>query len=417
MKKLLLVALIFSGYISLRAQTIPVTIQSHVSLNMVYPGVPVWVYFYDNGALVHSLQGITDSSTFAPVFTSTISSSLNFDSAVAFAIDCNGNKVKGVASPNPQNPWFVEDTIYIGCSITNMDCRASYNWQQSTSQALTIDFTDNSTKSPIPNRAENRYIFFGDGDSSLVSSTFSHTYPAAGTYFIEYRYDEMDSVSSSLQFCASRFYDTITVSSVTPVACNAYYTVDTVNSGSGTAIIYNRSTPLFSNPNYSLTYHWDFGDGDTSSQPFPMHSYATAGTYPVCLTLTADSAGNVCTSTFCDTLGIDSLGNLIYKTTGAGFTLQVLDPNVSLAENNIEGFHIYPNPVEDYLIIYMDANARSEVFYHLTDVKGSVLRSGSWGNSGANKVKIEVADLPAGLYILNVSEAHGAGRNVKVIKH
>jgi PKD repeat protein len=33
------------------------------------------------------------------------------------------------------------------------------------------------------------------------------------------------------------------------------------------------------------TWHWDFGDGATDSLPAPVHEYAAAGTYEVCLTV------------------------------------------------------------------------------------------------------------------------------------
>lgn len=39
-----------------------------------------------------------------------------------------------------------------------------------------------------------------------------------------------------------------------------------------------------------LTFHWSFGDGTTSTDPQPVHTYARPGTYPVRLTVT-DAAG------------------------------------------------------------------------------------------------------------------------------
>lgn len=43
-------------------------------------------------------------------------------------------------------------------------------------------------------------------------------------------------------------------------------------------------------------YAWDFGDGNTSTQMYPVHTYAAQGIYTVCLTLIDQSTGNpVCT--------------------------------------------------------------------------------------------------------------------------
>ena len=47
-------------------------------------------------------------------------------------------------------------------------------------------------------------------------------------------------------------------------------------------------------------YSWNFGDGQTSSAQNPAHTYTTAGTYTVCLTITTViSTGNSCTDTHC----------------------------------------------------------------------------------------------------------------------
>ncbi|MCX6292291.1 MAG: PKD domain-containing protein [Bacteroidetes bacterium] len=53
-------------------------------------------------------------------------------------------------------------------------------------------------------------------------------------------------------------------------------------------------------------YAWDFGDGSTSSSMSGVHTYAAAGAYYVCLTVTrADSAGTVlCTATWCDSIHV-----------------------------------------------------------------------------------------------------------------
>lgn len=54
----------------------------------------------------------------------------------------------------------------------------------------------------------------------------------------------------------------------------------------------------------NLNYNWDFGDGHTSTQHQPVHTYNAQGAFQVCLTVS-----NVfCSSTFCDSVVIDSSG-------------------------------------------------------------------------------------------------------------
>ena len=55
--------------------------------------------------------------------------------------------------------------------------------------------------------------------------------------------------------------------------------------------------------NYSVTWQWDFGDGNTSTQQNPIHTYSS-GIYSVCLTVTFfdSTIMNSCTSIYCDSI-------------------------------------------------------------------------------------------------------------------
>ncbi len=48
----------------------------------------------------------------------------------------------------------------------------------------------------------------------------------------------------------------------------------------------------------AASYLWDFGDGSTSTQRDPLHTYARGGNYKVCLTITGT---NGCTGSICNT--------------------------------------------------------------------------------------------------------------------
>ncbi len=47
---------------------------------------------------------------------------------------------------------------------------------------------------------------------------------------------------------------------------------------------------------FGLTYDWDFGDGNSSTEQAPVHQYANEGIYTVCLTVTAPDG---CENSFC----------------------------------------------------------------------------------------------------------------------
>lgn len=64
------------------------------------------------------------------------------------------------------------------------------------------------------------------------------------------------------------------------------------------AVQYNTYLP-------SATYHWDFGDGTSSEERNPLHTYAKAGKYNVCLTTSNNKS---CVSTICNKEKIDLSG-------------------------------------------------------------------------------------------------------------
>lgn len=55
-----------------------------------------------------------------------------------------------------------------------------------------------------------------------------------------------------------------------------------------------------------ITRNWNFGDGFTSSETNPSHTYYSSGEYEVCLTIYTDDA---CFSTFCDNISVEGSGS------------------------------------------------------------------------------------------------------------
>jgi hypothetical protein len=163
-----------------------------------------------------------------------------------------------------------------------------------------------------------------------------------------------------------------------------------------------------------VSYLWDFGDGYTSNQAYPVHTYSTSGIYAVCLTVMAvDSAQNACTSTFCDTLGVDSLGNLIYKNTQAGFTLNVLDPaSIGLEEARLNDVSIYPNPASDVVFVEF-GSAQGEVSWTITDMKGSTVLAGTEVLNSTQLI-LDLKNLNKGFYLINL-KAGSAVKNLKLM--
>lgn len=93
-----------------------------------------------------------------------------------------------------------------------------------------------------------------------------------------------------------------------------------------------------STTNSTNTYHWDFGDGSTSTDRNPTHKYNSFGKFLVCL-IVRDGA---CYSSFCDTIGLDSSGKLFKS---GSFEVVVIEQAGSIVNKKPNtDFKIYPNP-------------------------------------------------------------------------
>jgi len=118
------------------------------------------------------------------------------------------------------------------------------------------------------------------------------------------------------------------------------------------------------------TYLWNFGDGNTSTEVQPVHTYSSSGSYTVTLTITNDCGTDV----FTDQIGLT--------------TVSVMNVNKNLK--------IFPNPVEDYFIIrHEDIMINAELF----NIQG--VRIASYEIENSEKV-IDTRRLSSGTYLIRV---------------
>ena len=126
----------------------------------------------------------------------------------------------------------------------------------------TVDFTNTTVDNPLSVLWD-----FGDGNTSTQENP-QHTYAADGTYTVCLTGTDNCGTDSTCQ--------AVTVSC--PVAESAFTTSE------------NELTVDFTDEslNNPTSWLWDFGDGNTSTQQSPQHSYAATGNYAVCLTVVND---------------------------------------------------------------------------------------------------------------------------------
>ena len=125
---------------------------------------------------------------------------------------------------------------------------------------------------------------FGDGNSSTQANP-THSYTNNGSYLA------CLTVTDSTG-CVATYCDTINIGNTN--SCNLSVNFGGVSNNMSTKVL----NPFVTGANGSVAYYWDFGDGNTSSQTYPVHTYSDTGFYQICLTIT-DSIG--CSDTVCHT--------------------------------------------------------------------------------------------------------------------
>lgn len=239
---------------------------------------------------------------------------------------------------------------------------------------------------------------FGDGGNSNTRFP-QHTYSMPGIY--QACLTITDSTCSDT-YCYSVLADS---NNVNPGPCQAQFVVLQV--APFDVVVIDLSTGS------NLSYSWDFGDGNTSMQQYPSHYYNTTGSYVLCLTVSNGLLG--CSSTFCDTLNVDSLGN-VYRSL-QGFSINVVSASdftaVGATPTSV-GVELYPNPVKDQFVIRQSNNSLGNATYRILSMQGSVYAQGVI--SGISN-SINASFLPAGTYLLELHRLDGSVFYHRLVKN
>lgn len=225
---------------------------------------------------------------------------------------------------------------------------------------------------------------FGDGNTTTITSP-NHTFSANGTFIVVLNIND----SIAMGNCTDYHLDTIVVTGVmSPLQCTAGFVVYP-DTATGNVTVVNSSTGT------NLTYLWNFGDGNTSTQAYPTHIYATAGPFYLCLTID-DGAG--CVDMYCDSIGENGV---VFKQTG--FTINVIAPPIITGlENNLElssKVEIYPNPTSHQLTIDTKLDL-SEIT--IIDITGKSIKS-----IKENTKVVNVTSLSNGIYFIKLVTDEG----------
>ena len=155
---------------------------------------------------------------------------------------------------------------------------AAFSASQTSGDApLTVNFTDQSTGSPT-----SRKWTFGDGTYSTAENPV-HTYSKAGKYSVTLTASNEDGsntlTKSSYILVSNVLNAPVTSFSASQTSGNAPLTVDFTGQSKGSP----------------TSWKWSFGDGNTSTDKNPVHTYNKSGLYSIRLTASNEKGSNALT--------------------------------------------------------------------------------------------------------------------------
>jgi gliding motility-associated-like protein len=230
----------------------------------------------------------------------------------------------------------ISDTLGKPVAISNPPV-AGFNASVTKCPGVPITFTNTSTV-PTGNTLTLWEWDFGDGNTINApnGNPQVHTYAAAGSYTVRLR------VTTS-SGCQSLWFPTTINVNVNPVAGFSFPNI-CLPVG---AAQFTNTTTISDGTGSQLTYLWNFGDGNTSTQANPLHNYTGAGPFTVTLTATSN---NGCMD--------DSvrLVNTIFNRPTANFTVDSLESCMGGTSNFTDGSTAQGSTVTQWFWSFGDGN-------------------------------------------------------------
>ena len=154
---------------------------------------------------------------------------------------------------------------------------------------LAVAFTDNSTNSPV----NWRWDFGDDTNSTDQNPLHGYTIPGRYTVSLHVMNDDGDDTLTRTDYITVLMdLPELTIVPQEPVLPEANFTAVPVSGKEPLKVIFNDTSS-----GYPVSWSWDFGDGQTSLEKDPVHTYISAGIYTVTMTATNNDGSDTKTRT------------------------------------------------------------------------------------------------------------------------
>ena len=227
---------------------------------------------------------------------------------------------------------------------------------------------------------------FGDGTTSTQQNP-THTYATEGFYLVSLTVISGD--------CESSIQIGITAGTNVwygDLACRAWF-LPIINPATLEVYFINLSSAD------AVQFEWDFGDGNTSTNPLAFHGYEAPGVYTVTLTTTS---ANGCTNTFSVTINLSGEDD--------GFTS---NPVFSLVSNTeeplaLKALSAAPNPTSNVVQLSWESAKAGDYSWQLFDLNGKLLQQQTLRSvGGINQVELDLTRHAAGIYLFRLQTPEG----------
>lgn len=296
------------------------------------------------------------------------------------------------------------DDIYFGTCSSECLVEANLNAKVSL-DGCTWGFSANAT--PGPGTTVVGYSWtFGDGYSSTDANP-THTYQGSGVYVVcvtVYAVNELG------ECCQTTICKQIQVE-CEPKDCEAVIEEiilsSPANPEGNCEVIVEAVVSFVNRP--VVGYFWNFGDGTTgtSSGSSTLHNFPGPGIYNVCVTIIlASSPDECCSFTFCqevevfcpDVKGRAANDNVI-EVIESSFNDQDVRTNDDLG--------LFPNPGNEQLNVVLNIDEASNSQVSVMNIEGKEVMNESIMLGGGNMKTLDVTQLPAGIYVIQVRTESG----------
>lgn len=286
-----------------------------------------------------------------------------------------------------------QQTISVNTVTTNAPCNLNANFSYTTG-ANGIVYFNNTSTGTTPNTS---YSWnFGDGGSSSTASP-AHTYTANGTYLVTLF---ANASTNSVSPCIDTTAHTVVISNITNtcIANTTFSLVQANTPHSWYAVVTNTGNVAAA--------QWSWGDSTANSFGIVVsHTYAAAGNYQICLTVTT-TCGTI--GTHCSTQYLsksaDGSNDIVYINT---VTREMLEAEPTGIKNNAAetiSCIISPNPNSGEFNLNINGITASSAKIQVYNLIGGVIFESTHDahNGNINKT-ISLENISNGVYFIRVN--------------